>query len=175
MNLVVVLSAGRFVFQLCANLVLFSITLFLPSSVTDIRSGNRFGQWNSCMRAAVCNVIVDDYVLCVLFVNVWRNQVWLTLPNVVAIPFTKRNTIASYIFSHKGTLGGDYDPIANYIDVGAISATLDVVANRCRSKAYHDYRNYYMQVGYAKIEATSLARVAGRYHLARWQVRIGIR
>ena len=98
MNLVVVLSAGRFVFQLCANLVLFSITLFLPSSVTDIRSGNRFGQWNSCMRAAVCNVIVDDHVLCVLFVNVWRNQVWLTLPNVVAIPFTQRNTIASYIF-----------------------------------------------------------------------------
>ena len=69
----------------------------------------------------------------------------------------------------------EYGPILNFLDIENIGVAIPVIAERVRSKAYHDMRNYCLKVEHMDKEtATHAGRIASRFHLRLWKLKLSM-
>ena len=73
--------------------------------------------------------------------------------------------------------GSVYNPIEPYLKINLAplkDVKLTVIAERVRSKAYHDMEAFFLKKksGLSKEDAKARARIAGQFHLERWKSQI---
>ena len=71
--------------------------------------------------------------------------------------------------------GSVYNPIEPYLKINLAplkDVKLTVIAERVRSKAYHDMEAFLKKSGISNEDAKARARIAGQFHLERWKSQI---